>query len=1252
MTISSKIDPAMKNTQKTTRNAGFALVVTLSLMILLTVIAVGLLSLSSISLRSTSQGSAQALAQSNARMAMMLALGELQKSMGPDTAVSAPASSVLSSPPRPHLVGAWQRPENSAEWAKWRWTPGSGQPDYSSKASLFRGWLVSTVDPKAALDPAVPSTALAAGDDAVVLVGGTTPAKEVTNNGVSTNVVAQKVKIGKAGSAGASTISGKYAWSVSDESTKAPIHLADRTDTLTQGERTASQLIANRVRADVLSPKLEPSLAKPVNLISLETAVIPGGATSRDEFRKRFHDFTTQSLGLLTNTATGGLKTDLTSIFEEPGTSIPANAFDAANSVTPYAYPATNPTAAGAVKWNYLRDHYRKFLEVTKTTYGMTYKPANNATKFDLKVNTTGITPSPDTERLLPVIAKFQMYFSVVAHYPYLKGRRDKLNEIGVPVGWQNFGVPNLVFDPIITLYNPYDVALDMTRIRIRIWDPPVGFRFRKVDKQKGTTVLFRPGDLENGDGKFRGLANFRYDTETSTTNRKCITLILTNGTPAASGATLKLLPGEVKVYSPRVETNWTWTMEAGDGSTDSYPTRSFFDWGSNNYSNVDGRTASGIGMFGVETVPGWDTRAGFQTDHLSNGGRDQTTLYDFEKIAGANPGGFMNIRLTDDVIVEAKPLVTKGNATKSFQVDILAGTTQGSVDEASVTGDTNNSGVQSDRLRSYSFNFLSASDPSAELNVKGAPPFISKKFNIKDILQGPAGETGKKKPFAMLEMSARTTKDETTDSKPWLYNNPVTDGATQVSSKVGLTTQSYDLRFMQKNSFIGFPDAVEVDPVTKRGYFGASGSTQDGSSFVQMMHVPVAPMASLGGLVYSNLVSGSQLPRVMHPFGNSRAHPLIPTTGVFPPADPTMLDHSYLLNDGLWDGYYFSTVANYTTGKGVIDSSKTREEVLKGIFDGTKPGLNSRLVPVTSSGDPATRAGELNALAAVPRSRQLAKHLAVSGAFNLSSTSVDAWRSVLSSLRDREIKGSKIGGTAAAPTVTDSTYTNDKLTPFLRTSTPLADSTESSSIRWAAYRALNDDQINELAKSIVTEITNRGKADKAPAFSLGEFVNRRLGSPAELHTLAGLLQTAIDKVPSINKDSSARDNIPGGLSAAAIPKERKAGVATPEALDGLSCEGSPSMFTQGDLMTALAPIATVRGDTFKIRSYGEATSPDGKTVLARAWCETIVQRVPEFVDPADAPEVRPADLASKTNKTFGRRFNIVSYRWLNDAAL
>ena len=55
------------------KSRGFALVVTLSLLMLLTLVGVGMLTLSSISLRAANQGDAMQTARANARLAMMLA---------------------------------------------------------------------------------------------------------------------------------------------------------------------------------------------------------------------------------------------------------------------------------------------------------------------------------------------------------------------------------------------------------------------------------------------------------------------------------------------------------------------------------------------------------------------------------------------------------------------------------------------------------------------------------------------------------------------------------------------------------------------------------------------------------------------------------------------------------------------------------------------------------------------------------------------------------------------------------------------------------------------------------------------------------------------------------------------------------------------------------------------------------------------------------------------------------------------------
>jgi hypothetical protein len=70
-----------------------------------------------------------------------------------------------------------------------------------------------------------------------------------------------------------------------------------------------------------------------------------------------------------------------------------------------------------------------------------------------------------------------------------------------------------------------------------------------------------------------------------------------------------------------------------------------------------------------------------------------------------------------------------------------------------------------------------------------------------------------------------------------------------------------------------------------------------------------------------------------------------------------------------------------------------------------------------------------------------------------------------------------------------------------------------------------------------------------------------------------------------------------------------------------------------------------VRGDTFRIRAYGEVADIRGQTT--KAWCEAVVQRQHDFVDGTQVPTTIDASL-STTNQSFGRRFKIVSFRWLS----
>lgn len=93
----------------------------------------------------------------------------------------------------------------------------------------------------------------------------------------------------------------------------------------------------------------------------------------------------------------------------------------------------------------------------------------------------------------------------------------------------------------------------------------------------------------------------------------------------------------------------------------------------------------------------------------------------------------------------------------------------------------------------------------------------------------------------------------------------------------------------------------------------------------------------------------------------------------------------------------------------------------------------------------------------------------------------------------------------------------------------------------------------------------------------------------------------------------------------------------------------SPDYVGQADLLAWLAPILAVRSDTFVIRAYGEVHNPILGTREGEAWCEALVQRVPDYVDPDDAPGDTPN---APDNQAYGRRFVVTSFRWLTAADL
>ena len=203
---------------------------------------------------------------------------------------------------------------------------------------------------------------------------------------------------------------------------------------------------------------------------------------------------------------------------------------------------------------------------------------------------------------------------------------------------------------------------------------------------------------------------------------------------------------------------------------------------------------------------------------------------------------------------------------------------------------------------------------------------------------------------------------------------------------------------------------------------------------------------------------------------------------------------------------------------------------------------------------------------------------------------------------------------------------------------------------RWLGHHELTDEQCELLAEQIVAQIRLRCSEDQGPFLSFGEFVNRRVGTASESFSNRGVLQTAIDLANDPNL-TSAQPRV--GVQGELFTHEDGAGiqdidvrVLNPTALLGSTADGSPATLLQGDLLQQIGAVTSVRSDTFRIRAYGNSIARNGQ-VEAEAWCEAIVQRVPDFVDIQQSAGTELAEL-NEVNAKFGRRFEMVSFRWLS----
>ena len=1223
---------------------GFALVVTLSLMILLTVIAVGLLSLSAVSLRSSSQGMAQAEAKANARLALMLALGDLQNSLGPDRAVTA-TSEILAT-----ASTAVAKPNTTGVWESWDFTndlENGNSPDYSTeKTSRFQRWLVSSADMAAAESRDFATTAWTG--KTVELVGKGSLGASAT---AAAKVTAGLVPVSKNG-----RVQGSYAWHVADESVKARVNLyrdpAQKT-TLAQrrallaGQRPDPSVMKDPggnlltcLPTDLTAADFITATATVGKIIDLDQAELLDQAKGKIKpFR---NDITPYSLGVMADARNGGLKQDLSSMFEmgsATATTLPGE-FN-----NKKLYQSTHGiTGVSDPYWSALASYYNSFRSLTTP---------ETSPRFALTSATAITSTVPTTYNPAPVIEKVDTIFSLVSR-PF--------NDFSwLSVDTYDYMV-TLIFTPVVTLHNPYNVNLSFHSMKVTFLNVPIAFQFML---QKGGTGSFESQSVEPG--KFESL-NTMIASSPADRGDKTFEMNIANWSNTGSTVSGPIVkkPGQTLVCGPYFDPNGSFKNDTGAGGG---PTDVAFDWQNKLTNSIKAKPNFTPGL-GFETVAvniknlrtmGSPWSICMLRDSISPVSTGRPTDRFYLEFQAQRPSWYIN---------DTPGSTSKREATASFEVSaqLQATATSPPTDYVKLKFDYKDDAtlqnVFNNRVYRYPPNAPTDSltghgtaAPGGILYSAQAPylhPFAVISAYARTT-NGGVYEKGKRTKGPVDSPQLNLLKDGRLAGKPFLFHNPSRASMTMNLAIEKPGSQAHELNLQPFLSKGDYQDYMDVD-ASNRVPALTGNRTTSGIKSGSYLEVPSGPLQTIADFRRSNALTTSYLPHFVQPVGNSLLHPLMSANRVVetnPAITSTqLLDHSVLANHALYDRFYFSTFATRGTTK--------PDAVFEQFMNGSAPLASQAFQPYLPGGKSAATAKAELFASAKPNAtayKNAAEYQMIRGPFNVNSTSVQAWKAALASMNKSDIS------TLWARTAVIETKTSGGV-PITAMSllngginrTAAVDSTKidnKKSNDWNGYRELTVAELENLAVKIVAEVRDRG-----PFLSMSEFVNRQIG-PVGPRTLAGALESAIAE-SEINEKKNAvfpdsfLDQVP--ITATDVSDPKLYNYKTPEATTGNPAAGAPGWINQGDLLRILEPGATMRGDTFVIRTYGEAQDANGK-VIARAYAEAVVQRVPEYVDPVDRPSVNaynitlPAPVtstASAANKTFGRRINVVSFRWLS----
>lgn len=405
-------------------------------------------------------------------------------------------------------------------------------------------------------------------------------------------------------------------------------------------------------------------------------------------------------------------------------------------------------------------------------------------------------------------------------------------------------------------------------------------------------------------------------------------------------------------------------------------------------------------------------------------------------------------------------------------------------------------------------------------------------------------------------------------------------------------------------------------------------------------------PPLSLGNFQHAPLNITSSGPA--YPLGNS----LAPVwDGSNPASDQTenrlndldQVDLSYRLNEEIWDNFFISTIPS--------DSTLTSYSIYEGLSSFGLDYLRSGSLlanPRIDYVEPETIT--VDNIDTVRDYDQAAVFLLNKGAFNINSTSPDAWKAILSAHAEQNLKiydwpnnepEKTVEGTGIdrGVPISRTTYPNSLPAEDLSASVEMTNNGDGT--YWNGFRRLTTSELDQLVTAIVSIIRERG-----PFRSLSEFVNRELSGQDDRALRGPLEQALVDSgINEPDVDSLFLDNGRADVSYFGAKSTASGWKSNYHKVIDWGGTHQPGWVSQADILQILAPIMQARSDTFVIRAYGEARNPINNEVTASAWCEVTVQRYPELVSQG-TPQPIENLLGDATGS--GRAYRVIDFRWLD----